>query len=226
MASQVTAVSDVTGLGRAWVRGWAMSRGTPAPVGEPWGLRVDVGLPDQVVRHVLPDADEAAIRAVAAAVTEPHTWIKAFVAAESMAAWLGPDWAYASDGFLMSASISIAPVRVPDGYTLTTEDRQGVRYVRVLAEDGAVAAHGQVAPVGAFAVVDRVATDPAHQRRGLGSQVIRSLANTAVEAGARTGVLGASHQGRALYEALGWVAHAPLNGFVYGVPDFPAPERA
>jgi hypothetical protein len=28
-------------------------------------------------------------------------------------------------------------------------------------------------------------------------------------------VLGASAEGRALYEALGWQVHAPLAGFVY-----------
>lgn len=215
MTAHVTTVGDLAVLGRAWVKGWTVSRGTPAPVELPWGLRVDVGLPDQLARHVLPDADEAAVRAAAAAVTEPETWIKAFIAAESLAAWLGPDWRHASDGFLMSSRVSPAPARAPEGYTVTEETRNGVTLVRVLAADGTVAAHGQVAVTGAYSVVDRVATEPAHQRRGLGSVVMHSLANISAAAGARTSVLGASHDGRALYEALGWVTHAPLNGFVH-----------
>jgi hypothetical protein len=44
---------------------------------------------------------------------------------------------------------------------------------------------------------------------------MRRLANIAVERGATTAVLGASVEGRALYEALGWRVRAPLAGFVY-----------
>jgi hypothetical protein len=44
---------------------------------------------------------------------------------------------------------------------------------------------------------------------------MRDLANTGIERGATTGVLGASIEGRALYESLGWRVHAPLAGFVY-----------
>ena len=64
-------------------------------------------------------------------------------------------------------------------------------------------------------MVDQVSTEPAHQRRGLGTVVMRALANAALEAGSSTGILGATNQGRALYETLGWKVHAPLAGFVY-----------
>jgi ribosomal protein S18 acetylase RimI-like enzyme len=94
-----------------------------------------------------------------------------------------------------------------------------VGVVRVCSADGAVAARGQIAVTGSSAVVDQVETDPAHQRRGLGSLVMRTLANDAVARGASTGVLGASSEGRALYEALGWQVHAPLAGFVYRATD-------
>jgi GNAT superfamily N-acetyltransferase len=115
----------------------------------------------------------------------------------------------------MATELSTSDVRAPDGYALTVETRDRVTFVRVLSADGAVAARGQIAPTGECAVVDMVETDPAHQRRGLGSLVMRTLANEALARGASTGVLGASIEGRALYEALGWQVHAPLAGFVY-----------
>jgi GNAT superfamily N-acetyltransferase len=205
----------VAELARAWVAGWVVSREKPAPVEEAWGLRIDVGLPEQVVRHVLPEADEATVRKVAETVTTPRTWIKAFLPAEAMARWLGADWTPDSHGFLMATALRASAPRVPDGYTLTSETRNGVTRIRILAADGSLAARGQVAPTGRSAVVDQVVTDAGHRRRGLGSVVMRTLANTAAEQGATTGILGATVEGRALYETLGWRVHAPLTGFVY-----------
>ncbi|MFD6139392.1 GNAT family N-acetyltransferase [Promicromonospora sp. NPDC060271] len=214
----------VTRLARQWVLGWAVSRGTEPPVEQAEGLRIDVGLPHHVARYVLLDADEAAVEAavrkIAGSVTVPNTWLKAFVAPELVASWLPPGWTSGPPTFLMATGLPAmelrpSQVRAPDGYALTTETTAGVTFVRVLAADGAVAARGQIAVTGESAVVDQVETDPAHQRRGLGSLVMRTLANDAVARGASTGVLGASAEGRALYEALGWQVHAPLAGFVY-----------
>jgi ribosomal protein S18 acetylase RimI-like enzyme len=209
----------VTRLARQWVLGWAVSRGTAPPVEQAEGFRVDVGLPHHVARYVLLDADEAAlepaVRRVAGSVTVPNTWLKAFVAPELVASWLPPGWTAGPPTFLMATGLRPSEVRAPDGYALATESSAGVTFVRVLSADGAVAARGQIAVTGESAVVDQVETDPAHQRRGLGSLVMRTLANDAVAQGASTGVLGASAEGRALYEALGWRMHAPLAGFVY-----------
>lgn len=209
----------VTRLARQWVLGWAVSRGTEPPVEQAEGFRIDVGLPHHVVRYVLLDADEpaveAAVRKVAGSVTVPNTWLKAFVAPDLVASWLPAGWTSGPPTFLMATGLRPSEVRAPDGYALTTETTAGVTFVRVLASDGAVAARGQIAVTGESAVVDQVETDPAHQRRGLGSLVMRTLANDAVAQGASTGVLGASAEGRALYEALGWKVHAPLAGFVY-----------
>ncbi|MFD2795772.1 GNAT family N-acetyltransferase [Promicromonospora vindobonensis] len=205
-------------LGRlacAWVAGWALSRGTEPPVEQAEGFRIDVGLPDHVARYVLLDSSEAAVRTVAGAVTVPGTWLKAFIAPETVAAWLPPGWTAGPPAFLMATGLRPSGAAAPDGYVVTAETRAGVTFARVLAADGGLAARGQVAVAGVDAVVDQVETEPAHQRRGLGSLVMRTLANAAVERGATTGVLGASADGRALYEVLGWRLHAPLAGFVY-----------
>ncbi|MFE3108744.1 GNAT family N-acetyltransferase [Kitasatospora indigofera] len=203
-------------LARAWVAGWAASRATPAPVEEPWGLRIEVGHPKQVTRHVLFDTDGDTVRRLAGAITAPTTWIKAFVEPGTIAPHLSPeDWAEDIPGFLMATALRPSAVLVPDGYTLGSETARGVTRVRVLAPDGSLAARGQIAPTGPTAVVDQVETDPAHQRRGLGTVVMRSLGNTALDQGAGTGILGATIEGRALYESLGWTVRAPLAGFIY-----------
>ncbi|MDO0924300.1 hypothetical protein QQY24_02315 [Streptomyces sp. TG1A-8] len=79
---------------------------------------------------------------------------------------------------------------------------------------GAFAARGQIAVTGPTAVVDRVETDPAHQRRGPGRLVRRALTGAAADRGAVAAVLGAAPEGRALYESAGWRVPAPLTGGV------------
>jgi predicted GNAT family acetyltransferase len=80
---------------------------------------------------------------------------------------------------------------------------------------GELAADGWTAVAGKVAVVDRVATDEAHRRRGLGTVVMRALADAALGQGAELGMLGATVEGQALYERLGWTAHANLTGLVF-----------
>ncbi|MQY10147.1 hypothetical protein SRB5_02530 [Streptomyces sp. RB5] len=142
--------ADPADLARAWVSGWVISRHVPAPVPEPWGLRIDVGLPKQVARHVLFDADETTARKAAESITTPHTWIKTFVPPETITPWLTPDWTQDAPGFLMSTDLRPEAPLVPAGYTLTSETRGGVIHVRVLATDGSEAPHGQIAPTGAL----------------------------------------------------------------------------
>ena len=201
---------------RSWVTGLALARRGPAPVEVPWGLRVDTGRSRERVRHVLLRTDEAAVRAAAAGAADvPYTWIKAFVAPGQVAAWLGPAWQSGGPEFLMTADLRGSAPQVPGGYAVSAETGDGVTHVRVHTADGEVAAAGYAAVVGAVAVIDRVATDPAHQRRGLGTLVMRALAVSAVEAGARTAVLTATVEGRALYESLGWRMCAQLANFVH-----------
>ncbi|MFJ8032003.1 GNAT family N-acetyltransferase [Streptomyces sp. NPDC096032] len=174
------------------------------------------------MRHVLYSAVEA-VEAVEATVheitqrtTTPGVWLKAFVPPETLEPWLAPGWQLAGGlGYLMSASLLVAPTGVPgpvpDGYRLTIWTRAGVTRALVRTADGAFAARGQIAVTGPTAVVDQVETDPAHQRRGLGRVVMRGLADAAAEQGATAGVLGATPDGRALYETMGWRVLAPLT---------------
>ncbi|MEH6373050.1 GNAT family N-acetyltransferase [Streptomyces sp. KLMMK] len=207
----------VSDLVRAWASGWALSRRTPRPVEQPWGAYIEVGQAEQTGRHVLFEAHESAVRAAAASVGVPHTWLKAPAEPEDVRPWLPRGWVVDEEetGHLMAVDLSATEPVPPEGYTASLETSDGVAYVRVHDAAGELAAKGQVALLGHEAVVDRVVTEETHRRRGLGAFVMRSLAGHAVAGGASVGVLGATDEGRALYETLGWKAHARLAACVY-----------
>lgn len=203
---------------RTWVAGWALSRQTPAPVEKPWGLFVEVpDNPGEVGRHVLPEAEESLVRAAAGAVSEPRTWLKTPAEPETIEPWMPDGWVVAREetGHLMATDLLATNPVAPEGYTVTVEVSGAVTFLRVLDATGEQAAKGQMATVGDAVVVDRVVTEEAHRRRGLGGFVMRSLADRAVSDGAVLGVLGATDAGRALYETLGWKKHATLAECIY-----------
>lgn len=202
-------------LGAAWVGGWTVSRGTSAPRRTPWGLRVEVGTPHQYARYVMLESREPIVRDLVSRVRTPAMWIKVFEEPELVEPWLGPDWTRDDPGWLMAVDLVAGRVAPAEGYRVGLDHADGVIRVLVRAADGSVAARGQAGVDGATAVVDQVSTEAPHQRRGLGTVVLRTLANEALEAGAERGILGATAEGRALYETLGWKAYGPLTGFVY-----------
>lgn len=195
----------------AWVRGWVVSRGAADPVATPWGFTVDVGQVRHATRHVLTAGDEATVRAVAREVAAPTVWLKVFAAPASVVEWAGPDWRVDEPGWLMWTRLRRVPrPALPPGHRLRTWTRGGVVRVLVTAADGSFAARGQIAVTGATAVVDQIETAPQHRRKGLGRVVMHTLGETALDAGAGTGLLGGTPDGRALYESLGWRVQAPL----------------
>ncbi|MFE4454466.1 GNAT family N-acetyltransferase [Streptomyces sp. NPDC056796] len=207
--------TDTSEAVRAWAHGWALSRGAGEPRPTPWGFTVTIGLPGNVMSHVLPTADEATVRELTGRTTGPGVWLKAFVPADRLASWIAPGWSLpAAPGFLMSTTLGTGPggppPPLPRDYRLRTWTSAGVAHARVHAPDGTTAARGQISVDGATAVVDRVETHAAHRRRGLGRVVMGTLTATAAERGAEVGLLASSAEGRALYEATGWQVKAPL----------------
>ncbi|PNE40466.1 GNAT family N-acetyltransferase [Streptomyces noursei] len=204
-------------LVRTWVAGWVVSRQRPQAVEHPWGLYVDVGRPDQVGRHVLPDPDESSVRAATASVTAPYTWLKLPVETETAEPWLPAGWVADKEeaGHLMAADLRATHPVAPAGYHASLATADGVIHVRVHDARGDLAAKGQMAVVGPAMVVDQVQTEEAHRRRGLGGFVMRTLADRALTEGATLGVLGATDEGRALYESLGWLRHSGLAACIY-----------
>jgi len=204
---------SVSELLMAWGRGWAVSRGTSAPVEVPGGFRVDVGLPAHRVRHVLHTYDAESLGRLGRELTAPGNWIKVSGDPGEFRAVLAADgWTMDTAGYLMTVPLRAGAVEPPASYTVRTDTERDVLVATVLAEDGSTAASGRLAPAGEFGIVDQVATEPAHQRRGLGSVVMRALCDRAVAGGLRTGILVGTDDGRTLYRALGWTVRSDVPG--------------
>ncbi|WP_237330101.1 GNAT family N-acetyltransferase [Streptomyces sp. BA2] len=202
-------------LVRMWIDGWVVSRGTSDPIDEPWGWTIDVGQPNHVARHVLPEPSGNDVRKIASATSAPGTWLKLFAEDQAVLPWVGPGWRRDITGFLMACHLVPERPEMPAGYTLTSWTRGGVSRVLVRTGDGHFAARGQIAQAGTHAVVDQVETAAEHRRKGLGGLVMRTLQSTAYEAGAETGLLVGTPEGRALYSSLGWTMHSPMTSLWY-----------
>jgi GNAT superfamily N-acetyltransferase len=214
---------------KAWATGWSLSRTAPAPVEARVGYRIDVGLPGHRVRYVLPRFD----RELVTGPHEPGTWLK--IAADPGNVELDDRWQVEPVEYLMTSRLDnpdqptsrlrhpeqpsqmdLPPsprplhVRPASEYEVRTVEDGALVRVRVELE-GLVAARGQIAVSGAFAVVDQVATEPEYRRRGLGSVVMAALGRAAVRRGATSGVLVATEDGRALYSRLGWKVLSPIT---------------
>lgn len=227
-----------------WARGWAVSRGTPAPVEVPEGLRIDVGRPEHRVRYVIPRYDEPAVRALVDQLErsgEPGVWLKVCVEPAVLTGVLGDRWQVQPPEYLMSAGLAAAPEHVdasglhkdapsphsdkdvtganlkkdvPGPYKVEVVVSGDVIDTFVTTEDGQRAARGRAGLTGDVAVIDQVETEPEHRRRGLGRLVMRSMADTAVQHDATTGLLVATEDGRALYSSLGWTLESVVTAAV------------
>ena len=197
----------------AWIRGWAITREVAPPVAHADGFRTDVGAPRQVARYLFAHPSPT-LRELAATITTPWVFLKACASGDELRRLLPAPWVMQPDGFMMTCDDApfAARAALPAGYTLQVADdcgRTRRAHVRVAAPDGGVAAEGHLALDERRAIYDRIGTDPAHQRRGLGGAVMHALQALAHAHGRHAGVLVATPAGRALYESLGWRLHAP-----------------
>lgn len=90
-----------------------------------------------------------------------------------------------------------------DDLELATSEANGVHHA-VVHSGEQVAASGRVYVVNGTAVFDKIVTEPAFQRRGLGSFIMKALAAQAFEHDVQNGLLLASLDGQKLYSHLGW----------------------
>ncbi|RAJ72731.1 hypothetical protein K377_07285 [Streptomyces sp. PsTaAH-137] len=125
---------------------------------------------------------------------------------------LSPGWVTAQErtGHLSAADLIATTPRTPKGYRVDAGSLHDVVHVRMRDEAGTPAEQGRATILGDASGVDRVVTAETHQRRGLDSFAMRTPADQPLARGTDTGVLGATHAGRAPYETLGWNKHSTI----------------
>ncbi|SEW52711.1 GNAT family N-acetyltransferase [Chitinophaga arvensicola] len=195
-----------------WLTGWSLSRGLPIPVPDHGGFRVDVGWPDQQTRYVFAGPGER-LQHLAATIRDPWIFLKVCAPVAVVRALLPDRWVIESPAFMMICPTPMTgpSAELPAGYQLDTDMQTSVPVVRVLTTGGQEAAIGRIVFVNNMVIYDRIATHPDHQRRGLGTVIMKSLEGIAAANGITRGVLVATSAGRALYETLGWQLYAPYT---------------
>jgi GNAT superfamily N-acetyltransferase len=189
----------------AWTKGWSLARGVKPPVRYEEGFRVEVGWPEQAVRYVFPRITDAFLQ-LAETIHEPWHFLKVCAPPETVSAVLPSRWELQQTRFMMTCFTPMPEVSGIQGdkYATDMREEEGVTIASILSEDGEVAAIGRIVFADGFAIYDRIETHPAHRRRKLGSQILKTLESAAASRGITKGVLVATAEGKLLYEKLGW----------------------
>jgi GNAT superfamily N-acetyltransferase len=188
----------------AWGRGRAHSRITAQPEPIEGGYQVAVGPPSTEVRQVFHTYTPASLAATAARLDQPGNQLMIAGPNALLASAMPSTWTMDQGGHLMTVAFTQDPYTVPEDYRLLLETEGPLTVARVFHRNGDLAASARLGRDGEFGVFDKVVTAPAHQRRGLGSLMMRALTCSAYAQGMRFGLLVGSDEGRALYEHLGW----------------------
>lgn len=207
MTESQLAGSNAT-LVRDWLTARSIARGLPAPVDDSGGWRVETGSPKEVRRYVFADA-AGGLEEIGRSVGEPRILLKLFGSERAMRSVLPPRWQVRSEGHFMILSGDMGPVpALPSGYEAIVVANGDVVEAKIRTMDGATVASGFAAEAGDCFVYDRVSTDEAHRRRGLGRAIMKMLGAARKSPGARQALV-ATDQGRSLYETMGWTVLSP-----------------
>jgi GNAT superfamily N-acetyltransferase len=210
MTTADTPAAELAPLFRTWFHAWAASRALEPPTEHGGHWRVEVGLPEQRRRHYFAGITDR-LRAFGDATHEPWVLIKALATADELRAALPARWTVltAPSYFMRFDGPAPEAPPMPRGYALSVENEAGVRHAVVRTADGTTAADGRLVIVDGTAVFDRIGTEAAHRRRGLGRHVMCALHAAAQREGVARGLLAATVDGHALYTTLGWRVRSP-----------------
>lgn len=196
----------------AWGRGRAHSRITAQPEPVEGGFRVAVGPPSAEVREVFHTYTPASLAAVAQRLDEPGHQVMIAGPTGLLASIVPSTWTMDDAGHLMAAVFAPASYTVAADYRLAVETDGPLTVARVFHRNGDLAGSARMGRDGDFGVFDKVVTAPAHQRRGIGSLMMRALTASGHAQGMRFGLLVGTDAGRALYEHLGWTFVSDFPG--------------
>ncbi|MET9266914.1 GNAT family N-acetyltransferase [Amycolatopsis sp. NPDC004079] len=198
-----------------WQAGWGASRGFRPAEQARGGLHVLVEQPDRHREIVALSAEPDVLGGLAdeAAAASRPTWLTVPTnrpeSVEAIVREAGLKLRDSREALMTIPLLRHPPRPAPPPYMCATT-MKGTVFETVLTHPSGVAARGTMAVVGTDAIADRIATEPEHRRRGLGSVVMSALAESAMMCGATTGILVATADGQQLYSALGWTTRATI----------------
>jgi hypothetical protein len=193
----------------AWLSARSIARGLPAPVPEYGGFRVDTGSDAEVVRWVFPNQGPG-LRNLARSINEPGYLLKLCGSADELWSALPLGWELHSPSHFMTAIGKPPARRLAEGYSIELDRVGKVVSARILAESGELAASGFAAETQGVFVYDRILTETAHRRKGLGQVLMRTLHDARQNPDGME-LLVATQDGRALYSKLGWETISPYS---------------
>lgn len=190
----------------AWLTGRSLARVVPLPVADHGGYCVDTHSEVETCRWIFTEINEG-LRDLARSVRAPGHLLKWLGEAENLRAVLPIGWYIHSASYFMQADDHQTEVELPSGYRIDISQTGAVTAVRILHNNGDLAASGYGADTPDAFVYDRIVTAPEHRRKGLGTALMTSLAETKCHHG--PSLLVATDEGRALYTTLGWRTISP-----------------
>jgi GNAT superfamily N-acetyltransferase len=203
---------SVPELVMAWGRGRAVSRLTEPPVPIPGGFEVAIGRPSRDFRQVFHTYTAESLAQAAERLSEPGRQIMIAGPTALLRESVPAAWTMDPAGHLMAVAFAPTRYAVPEEYRLSIETEGALTVARAHYVTGDLAASARLGRDGEFGVFDKVVTDPAHRRRGLGATLMRALSGHARSLGMRWGLLVGSDEGRALYEHVGWTFVSDFPG--------------
>ena len=195
---------------RAWLTARSIARGLPPPVPEFGGFLVDTDSEEEIRRWVFAEV-VAGISELAGSIAEPLHLIKLCGTEAELRQALPAAWTIQGGSWFMAFESEPPKVHpLPLGYALQTIRDGPVTRVEIRAAEGELAASGYGAETSHAFVYDRIATDTAHRRKGLGRAVMAAIGSCRNSRSARQ-LLMATAEGEKLYSTLGWIRLSPYS---------------
>jgi hypothetical protein len=212
--SETSGQFNVGAIATAWATGWTLTRNKSSPVPQPYGCKIDLGHPEHLERHVVVEFDPDILQALTSKLQTPGTWLKVCASPEKVTPLLHENWQVQAPEYLMAVTLDETAAGTHHGYQLSLSTSGAVTDAELRELDGQLAAKGKVAVSDGYATFDQIITEVAHQRKGLGRVIMAALVKLSIAQGASVGVLVATEQGRALYQAIGWSMVSPVTAAI------------
>jgi len=194
----------------AWQAAHSIARGSPSPVHDRGGFRVDTHSEKEVKRWVFPQLCDG-LRAIAHDITAPRHYLKLCGTDEELRRAVPARWELQPMNYFMLSAAATADAKpLPNGYRMEIHQAGPVTRACIIAPDGGLAASGCAAETADVFIYDRIETAQDHRRKGLGAAVMAAL-GTARTYAAGPQLLVATDDGRHLYANLGWTVLAPFS---------------